>query len=158
MGEIASLKAELAQREAMLPAFRQKAFEELTEAMKAPVQPQAQPEPESEPEAVPKAAKRSLDELLKWLPLYSPLYIESRGDRWNVRFARNDKGEPGFFDENEVFYTSPAALSKAHASRMTEAHPSPTKPGNGWEHIRLAYGTMENKSIGDFLNEYRTEH
>lgn len=172
MGEIASRTAELAQLQAMLPAFRQKAFEELTEAMQMPAQPQAQaqvqaqpqvqaePESEPEPEAarMPKAPKRSLDELRKCLPLYSPLYIQSLGDRWNVRFALNDKGELGFFDEKEVFYTSPAALSKAHASRMTEAHPNPTKPGNGWEHIRLAYGPNEGKSIGDLLNEYRAEH
>ena len=57
-----------------------------------------------------------------------------------------------------MFYTSPAALSNAHASRITEAHPNPTKPGNGWEHIRLADGPKEGKTIGDLLNEYRAEH
>jgi len=164
MGEIASLKAELAKRQAMLPAFMQNALEELTSAMQAQphaqaeAQAQAQAEAPPEVQAQPKAPKRTLVELGNCLPLYSAVYIQSLGERWECRLAKNAEGELGFYDENEVFYTSPDALSKAHASRITVKHPRATKHGSGWEHIRIADGPKKDMSIGKLIAEYRANH
>jgi len=164
ISDIAAAKATIARLEAMVPAFMQKAFEEavveagaaaaraneLSAAMRLAQAANIQP--------VPASIKRALPELLDCLPLYTQVYIQSLGDRWTARFARNADGHLGFYSEQEVFYTSPIAFSKAHASRITEAHPTPTKPGNGWEHIRVGEGANEGKSIGKLLDEHRAAH
>ena len=160
MREIAALKSDLAEREAMLPALKQKAFDEAVAAAAAAAARVDELSAEIKPVAKPvaKAKSRTLTQLLECLPIFSAVYLESLGDRWTARFARNADGHLGFYSEQEVFYTSPDAFSKAHASRITEAHPNPTKHGNGWEHIRVGDGLSKGKSIGNLLNEYRAAH
>lgn len=74
----------------------------------------------------------------------TPIFIESTGDRWDGTFRVVDG--KGVFTFNGTDYTSPAAVSKAHASRVTESHPKPTKPGNGWSYISM---TATNKTLAE---------
>jgi hypothetical protein len=72
------------------------------------------------------------------------LFIESVGDRWDGLYRLVDG--KGVFTFNGTDYASPAAVSKAHASRITESHPKATKPGNGWNYICIA---ATNKTIAE---------
>ncbi len=74
----------------------------------------------------------------------TPIFIESTGDRWDGVFRVVDG--KGIFTFNGTDYASPAAVSKAHASRVTESHPKATKPGNGWNYICVA---ATSKTIGE---------
>lgn len=139
--------------EAMLPAFYAKAVaeEEAEAAAKAEALAALRP--------VPKARTRKLDDLTACLPLDSFVYIETGGDKMVSRFVRNDEGLGFLSVDSGDFYKSPSAFAQAHANRETEHHPHPTKPGNGWNFIRIDWGQPnEGKTIGELLDEYRKEH
>ena len=80
-------------------------------------------------------------------------YITSLGDRWDVELTKNEKGQLVFQKDEEIF-TSPSALCKAHASRITERHPAPTAPGLPWKYIKIAEGENKDKSIGDIYDAH----
>jgi hypothetical protein len=147
--DIASSKEIIGRLEAMLPAFYEKAVAE----------EKAQEEALAALRPVPKARTRKLDDLVGCLPLDSFVYIETSGDKMVSRFVRNHDNELGFLSVHNVFYKSPSAFAQAHANRETEHHPHPTKPGNGWNFIRIDWGQPnEGKTIGELLDDYRKEH
>jgi hypothetical protein len=80
-------------------------------------------------------------------------YVTSLGDRWDVELGMNEKCQP-IFKRGEETYTSPSALCKAHASRITERHPAPTAPGLPWKYIKIAEGENKDKSIGEIYDAH----
>ena len=80
-------------------------------------------------------------------------YLQSLGDRWDVELGVSDKNQL-IFKMGEQVYTSPSALCKAHASRITQNHPSPTAPGLPWKYIRVAEGPDAGTSIGPIYDTH----
>ena len=80
----------------------------------------------------------------------TPIFIESKGDRWDGVFRVVDGKCSFIFDGADAatkrVFQSPAAVTKAHASRITASHPKATKPGSGWEYITIA---ATKKTLGE---------
>ena len=74
--------------------------------------------------------------------------VESRGDKWTGVVM------PEGFLVNGKLYTSPSALSKAHASRITANHPHPTNPGSGWVYIMVESGKHKGRSIQEAFDAH----
>jgi len=74
--------------------------------------------------------------------------VESLGDKWTGTVV------PEGFLVNGTLYTSPHALGKAHASRVTDNHPHPTKPGSGWAYIMVESGKHKGRSIKDAFDAH----
>lgn len=90
---------------------------------------------------------RKIKTLATILASGTPIFIESLGDRWEGAFLVSNSVPTFLFNGTE--YTSPAAVCKAHAARITEAHPKTTKPGNGWDYIVVA---ATGKTIGELYD------
>jgi hypothetical protein len=74
--------------------------------------------------------------------------VESLGDKWTGTVV------PEGFLVNGTLYTSPNALGKAHASRITDNHPHPTKPGSGWAYIMVESGKHKGRSIKEAFDAH----
>jgi hypothetical protein len=74
--------------------------------------------------------------------------VESLGDKWTGTVV------PEGFLVNGTLYTSPHALGKAHASRITDNHPQPTKPGSGWAYIMVESGKHKGRSIKEAFDAH----
>ena len=90
-----------------------------------------------------KKNKRIFAKLGEALEFGTPIHIVSGGDKWIGIFT------DGGFKIGEQFYKSPFALGKAHSQRITGAHPTPTKPGNGWDWVMVDSGPHAGSSIGE---------
>jgi hypothetical protein len=77
--------------------------------------------------------------------------VESLGDKWEGTTTAN-----GFL-VNGILYRSPGALTKAHASRITENHPKSTLPGSGWVHIFVESGRHQGKNIEQAFKDHFAE-
>jgi hypothetical protein len=73
-------------------------------------------------------------------------YIQSLGDRWDVELVKDVESHELVFAMGDKIFSSPAALCKAHAERITENHPTVTAPG-GWNYIKVAEGPYKGKSL-----------
>ena len=92
-----------------------------------------------------KKESRSFAKLKEFLKPGTPIYVESLGDRWDGAITSE-----GFLMDG-ICYKSPTALCKAHAERITDAHPKATAPGSGWKHVRIA---SNGKSIGEMYDAH----
>ena len=89
------------------------------------------------------SSNRKFSRLHEALPFNTHVYVESCGDRWNAVFTEN-----GFVIGDKT-YKTPGAFCKAHASRITLTHLHPTKPGNGWDHVKI---DATGKTIGEIYD------
>ena len=103
--------------------------------------------PEAVPEAKPQADKRVFAKLGEALPYGTKVSITSLGDKMTAAFTTE-----GFKVGDLPAFKSPMAFSRAHANRITEAHPKETKPGNGWDWIKVEEGEHMGKTIGQIYN------
>lgn len=110
--------------------------------------PVAEPEAEAEAEPKVKKDKRVFSKLPAALPFGTNVSITSSDE--TVRAVYTQEG----FKVGDMHYTSPMALSRVHASRITEAHPKETKPGNGWVWITVDDGEHSGKTIGQVYDEH----
>lgn len=92
-----------------------------------------------------KKESRSFAKLKEFQKPGTPIYVESLGDRWDGAITSE-----GFLMDG-ICYKSPTALCKAHAERITDAHPKATAPGSGWKHVRIA---SNGKSIGEMYDAH----
>jgi len=136
------MKMSLAAMEAEAQAQATQAVEGPALLMPPLAEGAAEPVAESVAESV-KKNKRVFAKLGEALELGTTVRIVSGGDKWVGTFTN------GGFKIGEQFYKSPFAFGKAHAQRITEAHPTPTKPGNGWEWIVVDSGQHAGKTIGE---------
>lgn len=110
---------------------------------------------EVEVAVVPEAAatvkkdKRIFTKLSEALPFGTTVSITSLGEAWKAVYT-----EEGFKMGDLPPFKSPMAFGRAHANRITEIHPKETKPGNGWEWIKIDDGEHIGKSIGQVYNEH----
>jgi hypothetical protein len=95
-----------------------------------------------------KKAKRNFAKLGEALEVGTTVRIVSGGDKWVATFAKDG------FKVGEQFYKSPFAFGSAHAQRITETHPAPTKAGNGWEWVMVEDGPHAGKSIGQVYDAH----
>jgi hypothetical protein len=72
--------------------------------------------------------------------------------RWEGTFAN---GKLAF--QGKVF-NSPYAVACAHASVITDSHPKPTKPGNGWIWIKIEDGPYAKKTLAQAYDAYFSAH
>ena len=110
---------------------------------------------EVEVAVVPEAAatvkkdKRIFTKLSEALPFGTTVSITSLGEAWKAVYT-----EEGFKMGDLPPFKSPMAFGRAHANRITEIHPKETKPGTGWEWIKIDDGEHIGKSIGQVYNEH----
>jgi len=98
---------------------------------------------EAVPEAKAKTEKRVFAKLGEALPYGTKVSITSLGDKMTAAFTTE-----GFKVGDLPAFKSPMAFTRAHANRITEAHPKETKPGNGWDWIKVEEGEHMGKTIG----------
>jgi hypothetical protein len=108
------------------------------------------PEAEAEPVAEPKVKKdkRVFSKLPAALPFGTKVSITSSGDTMSAVYTQ------GGFKVDDVYFQSPMAFGRAHASRITEAHPKKTKAGNGWLWITVDDGEHAGKTISQVYDEH----
>jgi hypothetical protein len=99
------------------------------------------PAPEETAEKKPSKLARIFDSLPSVLTDGTKLSITSKGERWEGTFT---DGKLVF--EGNVF-KSPYAVVTAHARVITDSHPKPTKPGNGWLWIIIEDGPYAKKTL-----------
>ena len=103
------------------------------------------PEPvaeEASPQTSSRAAARDIVRLSEVMPYNTEVYVESLGERITATFTPQ-----GFVATvGGTLFKSPTAICKAHAQRITLIHPRPTKPGSGWDWVKVA---STGKSIGE---------
>ena len=95
-----------------------------------------------------KKNKRDFAKLPEALELGTIVGVMSGGDKWVGSFTN------GGFKMGEQFYKSPFAFVKAHSQRITEGHPTPTKPGNGWEWVVVESGPHAGNTIGEVYDAH----
>ena len=101
------------------------------------------------PVAAPvKKNQRMFVKLYQAMEVGETVSIRSGGDKWIGTFTKDG------FSVGGITYTSPYAFGKAHAQRITEKHPAPTKPGNGWEWVMVESGPHAGKSIGQVYDAH----
>lgn len=105
--------------------------------------------PEAAAAATVKKDKRIFTKLSEALPFGTTVSITSLGEAWKAVYT-----EEGFKMGDLPPFKSPMAFGRAHANRITEIHPKETKPGNGWEWIKIDDGEHIGKSIGQVYNEH----
>jgi len=98
-------------------------------------------------ETKPKADKRVFAKLSEALPYGTKVSITSLGDKMTAVFTTE-----GFKVGDLPAFKSPMAFTRAHANRITEAHPKETKPGNGWDWIKVEEGEHMGKTIGQIYS------
>ena len=129
------------------------AFTELLEAVSLicgmPVKPLA---PQVAAQPVSKKEKRDFSKLSAALPFGVPLSITSGGDKWITEYTSEG------FKMGDRLFKSPMAFGRAHADRITDAHPKATKPGNGWMWITAEEGEHKGKTIARIYDEYYGTH
>lgn len=103
----------------------------------------------NESEHKAKKDKRLFSKLNEALPFGTSVSVTSLGDVWTAVFTPE-----GFKMGDLPPFKSPMAFSRAHANRITDAHPKETKPGNGWDHIKVGTGEHLGKTIGQLYNEH----
>jgi hypothetical protein len=106
-------------------------------------------EPVVEPKV--KKDKRIFAKLNEALPFGTSVTLTSLGDAWKAVFTAE-----GFKMGDLPPFKSPMAFTRAHANRITDAHPNETKPGNGWDWIKIESGEHAGKTIGQVYNEHFT--
>jgi hypothetical protein len=106
---------------------------------------------EAEPEPKAKKDKRVFAKLNEALPFGTSVTLTSLGDAWTAVFTPE-----GFKMGDSPPFKSPMAFTRAHANRITDAHPNETKPGNGWDWIKIESGEHAGKTIGQRYNEHFT--
>lgn len=101
--------------------------------------------------------KRSANDLLTLHKMHmlrndEPCYIRSNNytERYLIRFDNNSVRFVCPRDGQTL--NSPLGVSKHHSSQIYPGHPEPTKPGNGWKHIKLS--ERDDASIGAYCNTY----
>jgi hypothetical protein len=104
--------------------------------------------PVAQPAESVKKAKRSFAKLGEAIEAGTTVRIVSGGDKWVGTFTKDG------FKVGELFYKSPFAFTAAHAQRITEKHPQPTKAGNGWEWVVVESGPHAGKSIGQVYDAH----
>jgi hypothetical protein len=104
--------------------------------------------PQPEPEPKVKKDKRVFSKLPAALPFGTSVSITSSGDTMTAVYTQEG------FKVGEVHFPSPMAFGRAHASRITEAHPKETKAGNGWVWITVDDGEHAGKTIGQVYDEH----
>jgi hypothetical protein len=152
--------------------------EAVPESSPAPVSspaPEAVPESSPAPEAVPEsspapseeaaeseavpAEKKNPSKLARIFASLSSvltdgtkLSLTSLASRWEGTFT---DGKLVF--EGNVF-KSPYAVVTAHARVITESHPKPTKPGNGWIWIKIEDGPYAKKTLAQAYDAHFSAH
>jgi len=123
---------------------------EVDSQAEAEAQPVPVPEAEAEPVAEPKVKKdkRVFSKLPAALPFGTKVSITSSGDTMSAVYTQ------GGFKVDDVYFQSPMAFGRAHASRITEAHPKKTKAGNGWLWITVDDGEHAGKTISQIYDEH----
>jgi len=91
------------------------------------------------------SSNRKFSRLYEALAFNTNVYVESCGDRWNAMFTENG------FEIGDKTYKTPGAFCKAHANRITLTHLHPTKPGNGWDHVKIG---ATGKTIGEIYDTH----
>lgn len=107
----------------------------------APAAPAAEP-------ALKKRPARVFSKLEEALPFGTHVSITSGGDKWCGIFKE------GGFQVGGAFFKSPYAFGSAHARRMTDKHPAPTKAGNGWLWIMVEDGAAAGKTIAEVYDAH----
>lgn len=69
------------------------------------------------------------------------VYVESHGERWIGTIII------GGISYDGVTHGSPTGFCSAHAARITEKHPQPTKSGNGWKFVKMLEGEYKGKCL-----------
>lgn len=91
-----------------------------------------------------KAYKHHFSKLGEVIPYGTKVFMKNSGEKRSAIFTAE-----GFKKGNYTF-KSPNAWGVAFASRITEAHPWPTKPGvNSWHAIKVEDGPYAGKSIAE---------
>ena len=123
--------------------------------------PESSPAPSeeaAESEAVPVEKKnpsklaRIFASLSSVLTDGTKLSLTSLASRWEGTFT---DGKLVF--EGNVF-KSPYAVVTAHARVITESHPKPTKPGNGWIWIKIEDGPYAKKTLAQAYDAHFSAH
>ena len=120
-----------------------------TEAETEPVVPVVPVEAVVPIEPKVKKDKRIFAKLNEALPFGTSVTLTSLGDAWTAVFTPE-----GFKMGDSPPFKSPMAFTRAHANRITDAHPNETKPGNGWDWIKIEGGEHAGKTIGQLYNEH----
>jgi hypothetical protein len=154
--------------ETAFPALAEASAEAVPESSSAP---ESSPAPEAvhesspapseeaaESEAVP-AEKKNPSKLARIFASLSSvltdgtkLSLTSLASRWEGTFT---DGKLVF--EGNVF-KSPYAVVTAHARVITESHPKPTKPGNGWIWIKIEDGPYAKKTLAQAYDAHFSAH
>lgn len=131
------------------------------EAAVSSLAPESSPAPSeeaAESEAVPAEKKnpskfaRIFASLSSVLTDGTKLSLTSLASRWEGTFT---DGKLVF--EGNVF-KSPYAVVTAHARVITESHPKPTKPGNGWIWIKIEDGPYAKKTLAQAYDAHFSAH
>ena len=88
-----------------------------------------------------KANPRVFAKLAAVLAEGTKLSVTSTGDRWDGAYTKD-----GLVFQDKVF-KSPLAVGRAHAERITERHPKPTKPGSGWVYLIVEEGPYKGMAL-----------
>jgi len=150
----------------IVPVPFETAFPASSPALEASAEPvpeavaeaEAVPESPPAPEAAP-AEKKNPSKLARIFASLSSvltdgtkLSLTGLTGRWEGTFAN---GKLTF--QGKVF-NSPYAVACAHASVITDSHPKPTKPGNGWIWIKIEDGPYAKKTLAQAYDAYFSAH
>jgi len=126
--------------------------EALPESSLAPAEEAAESEAVPAEKKNPSKFARIFASLSSVLTDGTKLSLTSLASRWEGTFT---DGKLVF--EGNVF-KSPYAVVTAHARVITESHPKPTKPGNGWIWIKIEDGPYAKKTLAQAYDAYFSAH
>ena len=95
--------------------------------------------------ASPKATRKAKNDTSKLVTLHSsglfddnePCHITSNGHRVDYTMCFENGMVRWLCRNDGIIMTSPLQVSTHHSSQIYSGHNEPTKPGNGWSHIKL---------------------